>query len=429
MSRCNQYFSNLYDLLVCITKAVDLVSPEVPNHHWQVAYLSDHIADTLRLPVEQKRTLVIAALLHDVGAIITSLDNFVFLEEEDPAINYHAFLGANLLSDFSLLSDAATVIRYHHIPWHNGQGNSHRGEAIPLLSHIIHLADKIAVRVNRNECVISQINLIKAEIISKRNSTFVPDIVDAFSEICDQEALWLDFVHKPEVPADLSLEAIKLALDEVVELTQIFSRIIDFRSTFTAMHSAGVAASAVKLAELNGMSEAECKMMRIAANLHDIGKLAVPKKILEKQDKLEPLEYDIIRSHSFYTYRLLKPISGFEDITQWAAYHHEKLNGRGYPFHLKANSLPLGSRIMAVADIFTAITEDRPYRKGMSKEQAIATLKGMVESGAISPSICSLLVDNYESVSCMRRESAERAVENYHELHAPKYISACASSN
>lgn len=418
----NHCFSNLYDLLVCITKAVELISPEMTDHHQQVAYLSYHIADVCQLSIEKKRSLTIAALMHDIGAIAFH-DNLDFTEETSPHINDHAFLGARLLSDRSILNDVSAIIKYHHIPWQNGKGTSFEGNAVPMLSHIIHLSDRIAIQVNRKECIISQIKSIKEYVINNRGSLFVPDFVDAFLQICDQEALWLDLIHQPsnsDMIDESSLNAIKLTLDEVVNLTQIFARIIDFRSPFTAMHSAGVAAAAVKLAELSNFSEDECKMMHIAGNLHDIGKLAIPREILEKQDKLEPAEFDVIRSHTYYTYRLLQPIDGFEEIAQWAAYHHEKLNGRGYPFRLQAHDLSLGARIMAVADIFTAITEDRPYRNGMPKDQAISVLKKMVENGGISLSICSLLIDNYEIVDSVRRESAEQAVENYRSVRLPQ---------
>lgn len=415
MPSSNKYFSNLYDLVVCMTRAIDLVSTKISNHHQQVAYLSYHIADAMQLSIEQKRDLVLAALLHDIGAI--PLDKSLsFFDVEEQDVNDHAFIGAKLLSDFPILSEPAQIIRFHHIAWNYGEGRQYQGRDVSLLSHIVHLADRIAVQSNRDQFIISQIPSIKEDIKSKRDVLFEPDTVDAFLRICDQEALWLDFVYKipsTDVTNDLSLEAIKLTLDEVVDLTRIFSWIIDFRSPFTAMHSSGVAATALALAELFGFSEDECKMMSIAGHLHDIGKLAVPTEILEKQDKLEPAEYDIIRSHSFYTYRLLQPISGFETIVQWAAYHHEKLNGRGYPFRLKANSLSLGARIMAVADIFTAITEDRPYREGMTKERTISILNGMVENGGISRPIVDALIAHYDFVAETRRAAAGAAVERY----------------
>lgn len=414
----NQYFSNLYDLVVCITKAIDLVNPKVTNHHQQVAYLSYNIADAMQLSIEQKRSLVIAALLHDVGAIALQ-DNLDFNEEEHIELNAHAFLGARLFEGSPILDKIANIIKYHHISWNYGEGKLYHGEIVPMLSHIIHFADRIAILPDRNVYILSQIKTIKEFAKSGMNTSFAPEIVEAFLKICEKEALWLDYIYQPMismVPNDLSLESIKLTLDEVVGLTKIFSQIIDFRSPFTAMHSAGVAAVGLKLAELSGLSEDECKMMNIAANLHDIGKLAIPREILEKQGKLTAEEYDIIRSHSFYTYRLLKSVKGFETIAQWAAYHHEKLNGSGYPFHLKANSLSLGARIMAVADIYAAISEDRPYRKGMPKDRAIAVLQGMANNEGISQEICNLLMDNYECIEKARGESAEKSAYNYSKI-------------
>lgn len=416
----NRYFSNLYDLLICFTKAIDLVSSEVTNHHQQVTYLAYHIADACGLPIEQKRSLTMASLLHDVGAIAFR-DNLDFAEEEreHDHINDHAFLGARLLAGFPVLEEVSAIVRYHHIPWQNGKGAFFQGGEVPMLAHIVHLADRVAVRVNRGECIISQIRSIREYVENNRGSLFVPEFADTFLRISDREALWLDLIYQPaaaDLAEDSSVRAIKLTLDEVVDLTQVFARIIDFRSPFTAMHSAGVAAAAVKLAELSGFSEDECKMMNIAGNLHDLGKLAIPREILEKQDKLEPAEFNVIRSHTYYTYRLLQPISGFGEIAQWAAYHHEKLNGRGYPFRLSANSLSLGARIMAVADVFTAVTEDRPYREGMPKEKAVSVLNGMTASGGISPSVCSLLLDHYEAIDGARRISAERAIESYRSI-------------
>ncbi|PKM72225.1 MAG: phosphohydrolase [Firmicutes bacterium HGW-Firmicutes-16] len=418
MPYSDQYFANLYDLIACLIRAVDLVNPKISIHHQQVAYMAFNLANAMQLPMDQKRTLVLAALLHDIGSL--SLDDKLgFVEEEPLTMNNHAFIGARLFGSSPFMKDVAEVIKFHHIPWNNGEGKSYRGEDVPLLSHILHLSDRIAIRVNNDENVISQIQPIKEYIKSARDTVFPPELVDTFFGICDEEALWLELVFRPTiftVQNDISLQSINLTLDETVDFTKILSQIIDFRSPFTATHSAGVAAVALKLAELSGFSESECKMMSIAGNLHDIGKLAIPREILEKTDALEPAEYDIIKSHTFYTYHLLEPISKFEAIAQWAAYHHEKLNGHGYPFHIKADNLSLGSRIMAVADIFTAITEDRPYRKGMPKENAEAVLGHMVENESISQPIVSLLVDNYATIAGLRGESEERAAVDYSKI-------------
>ncbi|MPM78621.1 3'3'-cGAMP-specific phosphodiesterase 1 [bioreactor metagenome] len=121
----------------------------------------------------------------------------------------------------------------------------------------------------------------------------------------------------------------------------------------------------------------------------------------------------MIRSHTFYTYRLLQAIKGFETINKWAAFHHETLDGRGYPFHLKDDSIPLGSRIMAVADIYTALTEDRPYRKGMSAQEAVGILSSMVKNNAICPYSVSMLVNNIEEIEALHRDVQHEAKRTY----------------
>ncbi|WDC84685.1 HD domain-containing protein [Caloramator sp. mosi_1] len=123
--------------------------------------------------------------------------------------------------------------------------------------------------------------------------------------------------------------------------------------------------------------------MEIAALLHDIGKLSIPNSILDKNGKLTPDEMQIMRSHTYYTRFILSKIEGFEEITEWASNHHEKLNGRGYPLGLVADELSLESRIMAICDIYEALTADRPYRAGMRPEDAFKIIETMIEAGEV----------------------------------------------
>lgn len=193
--------------------------------------------------------------------------------------------------------------------------------------------------------------------------------------------------------------------------------LIDFRSPFTAMHSAGVAASAKALAKLAGLDEESCMKMEIAGNLHDVGKLRVPNEILEKPGKLTDEEFNKVKEHPYYTRLILMDVEGFEEIADWAGFHHEKLNGRGYPFHFDGDFLSLGSRIMTVADIFSAITEERPYRKPMSREQAMKVMWENVESGGICRNIVQLLEDNYDAVNDARMKKSLEAGARYFAAH------------
>ena len=115
----------------------------------------------------------------------------------------------------------------------------------------------------------------------------------------------------------------------------------------------------------------------IAADLHDIGKLAISNDILNKNSKLSQNEYQKVKAHSFYTRRVLEPIDGFEDIKRWASNHHEKNDGSGYPYGLSRKDLDFPSQLLAVLDIYQALREDRPYRKAFTHNKAMELLTTM----------------------------------------------------
>jgi HD-GYP domain-containing protein (c-di-GMP phosphodiesterase class II) len=409
---------NMFDLIYCITNTGDLISNEITNHHKKAAYLAFRIAERFGLAKSQQQEIFLAGLLHDVGAFSTS-DRLELMEKETPDMHDHAFIGALMLEGFQPLKDAANIIRFHHVPWNGGEGRAFSGRNVPVASHILHLADRIVVLMDPHKDIIGQIKRICDKTSAGSGTLFMPELVGAFLDISRQEYIWLDLTYDPimtVMPSMMKFDTVELDLDEVIALSEVFAGIIDFRSPFTANHSSGVAAVAEKLAELAGFSKNERKMMLVAGYLHDLGKLAVNNEILEKPDKLDAEEFNAIRGHTFYTYRTLQVIQGFETINVWASYHHEKLNGRGYPFHLSAESIPLGSRIMAVADVFTAITENRPYRKGMEKSQVEGVLKSMVDGEALCPYIFSLLADNLEMLNTVRENAQIKANARYDKI-------------
>jgi HD-GYP domain-containing protein (c-di-GMP phosphodiesterase class II) len=120
-------------------------------------------------------------------------------------------------------------------------------------------------------------------------------------------------------------------------------------------------------------------MLELAGLLHDIGKLRQPDYLLEKPSKLTPEEYSHIQRHSFDTYAIIKNIHGLEKISMWAAQHHERIDGSGYPYHLDGGSVSLEARIVAVADVFQALAQRRPYRDSMTKDEIMEILNEMVD--------------------------------------------------
>jgi len=167
----------------------------------------------------------------------------------------------------------------------------------------------------------------------------------------------------------------------------VFSDMIDRRSKFTYRHSLGLTSIVDHMTKIMSYDDLTRDKMHIAAQLHDLGKLGVDKQIIDKVGKLDTEERKAVEKHASYTYDILSQIDGFDDITRWASQHHEKLNGRGYPFGLSSEKLSEQSKLMTVSDIYQALREDRPYRKGMSNEKAFIILNEMVDDGALDADI------------------------------------------
>ncbi len=406
---------NQYDMLLCISNAVDLIAAEYTSHHQQVAFLSYHIGQQMGLDDAACRELLMAGMLHDIGALSND-EKLMLIEEEPVTVNSHAFRSAKLLEEVPVFSTIADIVRYHHISWVFGSGLHFLDKEVPISSHILHLADRVCVKFNPKQSAIEQVPDVINSIAKNSDTKFMPESVKALEELKKSDHIWLSLLESAPLnylPTQRIFAMMPLNIDELLDVTRMISFIIDFRSHFTATHSAGVAAVAKRLGELSGFSQNECKMLLIAGYLHDFGKLTVPNSVLEKPSALNRKEFNIIRGHTFHTYRLLNTIAGFEVINKWASLHHEKLNGKGYPFQLSEESIPLGSRIMAVADIFTSITEDRPYRNGMSQTQIVRVLKSMAQEKAICTKVVDTLIGRLDEFTDLCHESQQKEAAIY----------------
>jgi HD-GYP domain-containing protein (c-di-GMP phosphodiesterase class II) len=403
---------------MCLSDAMDFIDPSIVHHHRQVAYIAYRIGKETGLSGEQLYDLILAGALHDVGAFsLRERRNTLDFEMKVPET--HSESGYRLLRLFQPLSGVAPIVRHHHQPWRNGGGQAAGRRKIPEGSHILHLADRIAVLINRRREVLSQTDRIKRTIGSGSGTLFKPELVEAFMEIASKEYFWLDLASPSlldEISGGLSGAEFEITSGDMLGFAELFSWIIDFKSPFTATHTSGVAASAVELADLAGFSEEDRLTMQVAGYLHDLGKLAVPVEILDKPAGLVKRERNVIRHHTFYTYRILGSLPALRTVRKWAAFHHERLDGAGYPFHLAEKDLPLGSQIMAVADVFTAVAEDRPYRAGMKKKEILDLLDSMAGGGHLNGDLVGLLSANYGRVNKERKGAQKRASTKYRSL-------------
>lgn len=408
----------LIDMVLSLSGAVDLINPNVVDHHRRVAYIAVSIAEALGLPAADRNDIFIAAALHDIGALSLK-ERLDTIEFEIQYPHRHAETGFHLVSTFSPFSSLASLIRYHHVPWNDGGGNEFRGNPVPLAAHILHLSDRIDVLINHRSEVLGQVKNVRERLRQDAGRLFMPQLVEAFEEASSRESFWLDIMHPcsdAELEKKAGLEQVSLDMEGLFDFARMFSRIIDFRSRFTSIHSSGVAAVAEALAPMMGMSANDARRMRIAGYLHDLGKLAVPTEILEKQDPLTDQDFNIIKSHTFHGFRVLERIAPLHEINEWASFHHERVDGVGYPFRIGGDRLSLGSRIMAVADVFTAVTEDRPYRTGMSPDMTLGLLMDMGCQGALDPGVVSAAAKNFTDLSLLREEAQRVASQEYGDM-------------
>jgi putative nucleotidyltransferase with HDIG domain len=159
------------------------------------------------------------------------------------------------------------------------------------------------------------------------------------------------------------------------EVAKAFAEIIDSKSPFTYQHSTNVAKYARATAFELGFEKKEIRVLNRAALLHDVGKLGVPTNILNKNGPLTAEERADMQRHPLYTWEILKNVSAFAGFARTAALHHEKLDGSGYPWGVPGSDLDIPARILCVADMYEALTANRPYRAGLSRDAALKIIQ------------------------------------------------------
>lgn len=167
------------------------------------------------------------------------------------------------------------------------------------------------------------------------------------------------------------MELLLTNIDEVHEFVEAFTAALDAKNTYTKGHSDRVAEIAAAIARELGMTKAQQDSIHVAAHLHDIGKIGIPDHILLKPDRLSPAEFAVIKTHSQMGFDILNKVTMLRPIAQIVRYHHERWDGGGYPAGLRGTAIPLGARIIALADAYDAMTSERSYRPSIPDAEAI----------------------------------------------------------
>jgi putative nucleotidyltransferase with HDIG domain len=418
-------------IISALSFAIDLTEGAVPGHALRTCVIGMRIANAIGLPLDQATALHRALMLKDVVYIdspralpsVSSnegrasksaklLDwsgphrptfggvNFSWLDilPQSSRIQQLARLGrmalqqrqvsfersmlrsvrgAGIVQKLGLSQETVRAIDSVEEHW-DGSGYPERlkGPDIPLLGRILGVAQHLDV------CASEQDRDTAIRELHERSSRwFDPSLVRVVDGLENRNGLWQQCLA-----SDGTDMARRLALDlepaqshasghtDVDRICEAFADVVDAKSPFTYRHSVGVADIATSMATVLQLAPDRVQLVRRAALLHDLGKLAIPNSILDKPGTLTPEEWDIVVQHPRLTREILNRIDSFAELAEIAGAHHEKLDGSGYPDGLTASQLSLEARIVAAADVYQALIEERPYRKGLTHSEAMKVL-------------------------------------------------------
>jgi putative nucleotidyltransferase with HDIG domain len=314
------------------------------------------------------------------GRLFERVRRFAVLAAKGPASRRMLFevrcdRGAQIARTLGFSQATADAIRAMDEHWDGGgYPDGRKRDDIPLLARIVGLA-QVAEIFASDESPARAVGVVK----QRRGSWFDPALVDAFVSASNDAALWnacasprLEQEVAAVEPEDRVIAADERRLDEIAEA---FAWVIDAKSPYTYHHSQRVAEFAVAIGRALGLDDAAVTRIRRAGLLHDIGKLSVPNRILDKPGALTPREWEAVKLHPYYTYQILERVPTFGELAFDASAHHERLDGRGYFRNLRGDQLSAPARILAVADQLDALSAERPYRGKLPPEKVIEILR------------------------------------------------------
>ena len=414
----------LAEVLSALTYALDITEGQPEGHSVRCCWIGLLIAEELKLDDQQTWELYYTLLLKDLGcssnaARICELylaDDLSFkkdfklvngsLPQALRFVMSHTGLQAGMAERFRAIinifqnggeisrelietrctrgADIARTMRFseavaqgiHDLDEHwdgSGKPEGKMGSDISLYARIALLAQVVDIfRLSGGE------DAARKEIENRSGTWFDPMLVKAFKAVAARPSFWdaMNGEDLREMILDLEPQNAAINFDEdyLDDIAAGFAQVVDAKSPFTKGHSERVALYSDMIAEEMKLDMPHRRWLKRAALLHDIGKLGVSNSILDKPSKLDDAEWIAMRRHAVETETILSRISVFKHMAPVAAAHHERLDGKGYPKNLKADDIAFESRILAVADIFDALSADRPYRAAMPMAKALSIM-------------------------------------------------------
>jgi HD-GYP domain-containing protein (c-di-GMP phosphodiesterase class II) len=379
-------------LIKTVGAALDIVEEGLlgasTHHGKRIAVLCTAMGRYLNMSGEELLALSSGAILHD-----NALTEYIMAEREgkkhDPAMKLHCELGQHNLESLGFGETVRDMLLYHHEKADGSGPFGKREGEFPLPAELISIADYLDVFYHFQQVASYDLPVLRADISIQKGKLFTSPAAEAMRAVLDEDMLFSLRDDRIEETAERLLPpwVVDMEDETVRRFGDFVIRIIDYKSGFTRAHSSGIAEKAWYIGGYYGYDNTVRTRLYLASALHDLGKLAIPTDILEKQGKLTGDEFRIIAEHVYHTWRLLKDIPGFEQICAWASNHHEKLDGSGYSFGKKAEELDFNSRLLACLDIYQAVSEPRPYHPARNHKDTMDILRDMAAKGQIDEGI------------------------------------------
>jgi len=358
------------ELISALSLMMDLDENRKLFHAWRVAILAGKLAQKI-LP-EYRTQIFYAGLLHDIGAISLPehVVHYTDIREHftNPILFHHPEKSAQIVKQISPLFLAADMIMDHHEQWDgSGYPRGLAGNDINLGGQILRIADTFDILARVKPPL--SLNGMKTSLSARRGTEYSGLIYelmiatleegDFFNEIMDEKKVSDMVLNTIKGLPNIDMNSCRTEPDEII---RVFAKVIDAKHSYTAGHSERVAEYTYILAKALDLPEVEAQKLKLAGYLHDAGKVAVPRGILDKPGRLTMDEFKLMKRHSVYTMEIMSMVSSLKDLVVIAGGHHERYDGAGYPDGLSGEAIQFGARIMAVADAYDAMTSQRPYQ-------------------------------------------------------------------